>query len=48
MAVALRFDLAADGKPYPVCAHHARGDVVHMVPLADVIAAVEDGAAMTP
>jgi hypothetical protein len=33
-AVALRID-QTEGLPYPVCAHHARGD--DMVPLADIV-----------
>ena len=35
-AVAVRYD-PEDGDPYPVCAHHARAD---MVPLAKIMEAV--------
>ncbi len=39
VAVAVRID-TDDGHPYPVCAYHARGD---MVPLAELLAARHGG-----
>jgi hypothetical protein len=41
-AVAMRIDVTEDGRPYPVCAKHARRP---MVPLADLIADCNGGPA---
>jgi len=41
-AVALRRD-PQEGNPYPVCGHHARANDPHMLTLADLRTALDDG-----